>query len=173
MLGRFQWGKTKSLASICVEGRKEKGKRKWLWIQKKQIKCSFIISEEYKLYNKNTSSKDNWEYSKSFTLACCNVTWSIQWKRDALNGPLHFSNSNSTFCVPLSPIPQLQICTAQKKKKRTSMEGSKKILQSAHTTGPPYSLFQSHFIRLKEYWGCVGVMMLKRKCFSQPYLRDI
>lgn len=53
------------------------------------------------------------------------------------------------------------------------MEGSKKILQSAHTTGPPYSLFQSHFIRLKEYWGGVGVMMLKRKCFSQPYLRDI
>lgn len=26
---------------------------------KKQIKCSFIMSEEYKLYNKNTSSKYN------------------------------------------------------------------------------------------------------------------
>lgn len=66
------------------------------------------------------------------------------------------------YVLPLlSPIPELQICTAQQKKKRKIvMEGSKKILQSAHTTGPPYSLFQSHFIRLKEYG---GVMMLKRK----------
>lgn len=50
------------------------------------------------------------------------------------------------------------------KERKVVMKGSKKILQSAHTTGPPYSLFKSHFIRLKEY----GVMMLKRKCFSEP-----
>lgn len=124
---------------------------------KKQIKCSFIMSEEYKLYNKNTSSKYNWEYSKSFTLACCNVTWCIQWKRYALDGPLHFSNSNSTFCHYYLLFPNYRYVQRNKKKKKKErkvvMEGSKKILQSAHTTGPPYSLFQSHFIRLNEYGG--------------------
>lgn len=152
------FNEAKQILSSQFASRKRKKKTKEMIMDpKKQIKCSFIISEEYKLYNKNTSSKYNWEYSKSFTLACCNVTWCIQWKRYALNGPLHFSNSNSTFCHYYLLFPNYRYVQRKKKeKKSTSMEGSKKILQSAHTTGPPYSLFQSHFIRLKEYGGSGG-----------------
>lgn len=96
-----------NLHSNDLNRRERKKKKNDYGAQKKQIKCSFfIISEEYKLYNKNTSGKYNWEYSKSFTLACWNVTWCTQWKRFffsfTLNGPLHFSNSN--FYVLLCPV---------------------------------------------------------------------
>lgn len=50
------------------------------------------------------------------------------------------------------------------------MEGSKKILQSAHTTGPPYSLFQSHFIRLKEYGGDDAQKKVFQSTVSKRYL---
>lgn len=130
MLGGFQWAK--QILSCQFASRKKK-KKKMIMDPKKQIKCSFIISEEYKLYNKNTSSKYNWEYSKSFTLACCNVTWCIQWKRYALNGPLHFSNSNSTFCHNYLLFPNYRYVQRKKKKRKVLVWREVKRFCSQHT----------------------------------------
>lgn len=51
-----------------------------------------------------------------------------------LNGPLHFSNSNNVWPAIISSY---SVSYRHVQCKEEVMEGSKEILQSAHTTGPP------------------------------------